>query len=623
MTGRVLNDRYEIIEKVGSGGMADVYRGFDREEQRTVAIKIMKQEYSNDPLYLRRLRLEAQAMVNLKNEHIVALYDMGSEGDVHYLVLEYISGRTLRDRMDEAGRLSPREAVSIACDVLDGLSHAHRMGLIHRDVKPQNIMITDSGVIKLADFGIAKFTGSATKTYSGNEALGSVYYISPEQAKGETVDAQTDIYSVGVMLYEMLSGSVPFNGDNAVQIALKHINEQMKPLKQANESVSVALSDVVGRAAAKDRSIRYASADDLRRDLKKALRYPLSRFARIKDAEVEKSIAPPAEGKNSFFTRERIAHTAILAGVLGIITVFAVMFIISLHGHDSGYAKVPSFLGYTEQAAAEYAANRGFTLEVAARESSDEYPAGEVCRQDPEAQTKAKPGTVIRVTLSTGNETVTVPDLLGKTVAEARRLLEASGLSLDPHIDYVVDTATPGTVLSQSLNPGETVYAGDSVAITVSSETQATGRMPDLVGRDIAEAAELLAAANITNYRFVPMDQGKGGIDAEDMEVVLQSPEAGTDIPTGLVTAQVYIYSEHIGDYKAEFSENVTLSSDSSEIIVTVVSPYGEVELYDQQIDSAGTHSIPFTGRFWERGSFTCILYVNGEVEKTFVRSFE
>ncbi|MBR6428426.1 MAG: Stk1 family PASTA domain-containing Ser/Thr kinase [Clostridia bacterium] len=624
MTGRVLNDRYEIIEKVGSGGMADVYRGFDREEQRTVAIKIMKQEYSNDPLYLRRLRLEAQAMVNLKNEHTVALYDMGSEGDVHYLVLEYISGRTLRDRMDEAGRLSPREAVSIACDVLDGLSHAHRMGLIHRDVKPQNIMITDSGVIKLADFGIAKFTGSATKTYSGNEALGSVYYISPEQAKGETVDAQTDIYSVGVMLYEMLSGSVPFNGDNAVQIALKHINEQMKPLKQANESVSVALSDVVGRAAAKDRSIRYASADDLRRDLKKALRYPLSRFARIKGAEVEKSIAPPAEeGKKSFFTRERIAHTAILAGVLGIITVFAVMFIISLHGHDSGYAKVPSFLGYTEQAAAEYAANRGFTLEVAARESSDEYPAGEVCRQDPEAQTKAKPGTVIRVTLSTGNETVTVPDLLGKTVAEARRLLEASGLSLDPHIDYVVDTATPGTVLSQSLNPGETVYAGDSVAITVSSETQATGRMPDLVGRDIAEAAELLAAANITNYRFVPMDQGKGGIDAEDMEVVLQSPEAGTDIPTGLVTAQVYINAEHIGDYKAEFSENVTLSSDSSEIIVTVVSAYGEVELYDQQIDSAGTHSIPFTGRFWERGSFTCILYVNGEVEKTFVRSFE
>ena len=623
MTGRVLNDRYEIIEKVGSGGMADVYRGFDREEQRTVAIKIMKQEYSNDPLYLRRLRLEAQAMVNLKNEHTVALYDMGSEGDVHYLVLEYISGRTLRDRMDEAGRLSPREAVSIACDVLDGLSHAHRMGLIHRDVKPQNIMITDSGVIKLADFGIAKFTGSATKTYSGNEALGSVYYISPEQAKGETVDAQTDIYSVGVMLYEMLSGSVPFNGDNAVQIALKHINEQMKPLKQANESVSVALSDVVARAAAKDRSIRYASADDLRRDLKKALRYPLSRFARIKGAEVEKSIAPPAEGKKSFFTRERIAHTAILAGVLGIITVFAVMFIISLHGHDSGYAKVPSFLGYTEQAAAEYAANRGFTLEVAARESSDEYPAGEVCRQDPEAQTKAKPGTVIRVTLSTGNETVTVPDLLGKTVAEARRLLEASGLSLDPHIDYVVDTATPGTVLSQSLNPGETVYAGDSVAITVSSETQATGRMPDLVGRDIAEAAELLAAANITNYRFVPMDQGKGGIDAEDMEVVLQSPEAGTDIPTGLVTAQVYIYSEHIGDYKAEFSENVTLSSESSEIIVTVVSAYGEVELYEQQIDSAGTHSIPFTGRFWERGSFTCILYVNGEVEKTFVRSFE
>lgn len=623
MTGRVLNDRYEIIEKVGSGGMADVYRGFDRREQRTVAIKIMKQEYSNDPLYLRRLRLEAQAMVNLKNEHIVALYDMGSEGDAHYLVLEYINGRTLRELMDEEKRLPARRAVSIACDVLDGLSHAHRMGLIHRDVKPQNIMITDSGVIKLADFGIAKFTGSATKTYTGNEALGSVYYISPEQAKGEAVDAQTDIYSVGVMLYEMLSGSVPFTGDNAVQIALKHINEQMKPLKQANESVSVALSDVVARAAAKDRSIRYASADDLRRDLKKALRYPLSRFARIKSTEVEKSIVPEEGVRRPFFTRERLAHAAIFAVVLGIITGFAVLFIVSLSGSGSEYAKVPSFLGYTEQAAAEYAANRGFELEVTGREPSDEYPAGEVCRQDPEAQTKAKPGAVIRVTVSTGDETVSVPDLIGKTVAEARRLLEASGLSLDPHIDYVVDTAVPGTVLSQSLNPGETVMAGDSVAITVSSETQATGRMPDLVGRDIAEAAELLAAANITNYRFVPMDQGKGGIDAEDMEVVFQSPEAGTDIPTGLVTAQVYIYSEHIGEHKAEFSENVTLTAENNEIVVTVVSPYGEVQLYDQQIKSAGTYPIPFTGRFWEQGSFTCILYVNGEVEKTFVRSFE
>lgn len=625
MTDKLSNGRYEIQEKVGSGGMADVYRGFDTQEGRTVAIKVLKPEYSNDPQYLRRLRLEAQAMVQLKNEHIVSLYDMGSEGDTHYLVLEYISGRTLRELMDDKGKLPARQAVSIACDVLDGLSHAHRMGLIHRDVKPQNIMITDSGCIKLADFGIAKFTGAATKTYSGNEALGSVYYISPEQAKGETVDAQADIYSTGVMLYEMLSGSVPFTGDNAVQIALKHINEQMKPLKEADDSVSVALSDVVARATAKDRKLRYASADDLRRDLKKALRYPLSRFARIRSSEVEKSIVPEEEqgGKTRFFTRERLAHTAILASIIGVITVFAVVFIISQKGSGSDYVKIPSFLGYTEQAAADYAANRGFVLEVASREPSDEYPAGEVCRQDPEAQTKARPGDVVRVTVSTGNETVSVPDLIGKTVAEARQLLEAAGLSLDPTIDYVVDTAPAGTVLTQSLNPGETVMAGDSVSITVSSESQVAGRMPDLVGSSISEAAELLAAEGITNYRFIPVEDGKGGAAVEDLEVVSQTPEADVGIPAGLVSAEVYIYSAHLADHKAEFSENVSLTSENNEIIVTVVTPYGEVQLFDKKNADPGTYSIPFTGRFWEKGSFTCILYVNGEVEKTFVRSFD
>ena len=227
MRGRMLNGRYKIVRKVGSGGMADVYEGFDTKENRTVAIKVLKEEYSNDPQYLRRLSREARAMVTLKNEHIVTLYDMGNDGDIHYLILEYVNGITLRELMDENGAMKPREATEIICDVLDGLSHAHKMGLIHRDVKPQNIMVTEDGCIKLTDFGIAKFTDNSTKTYEGTEAMGSVYYISPEQAKGESVDAQADLYSAGVMLYEMLTGKPPFSGDNAVQVALKHINEDI------------------------------------------------------------------------------------------------------------------------------------------------------------------------------------------------------------------------------------------------------------------------------------------------------------------------------------------------------------------------------------------------------------
>ena len=203
MKGKLLNNRYLIEEKVGSGGMADVYKGMDTETGETVAIKVLKQEYSSDPQYLRRLGREAEAMVSLKNEHIVSFYDIGSEDDIHYLVIEYVDGRTLREVMDEKGAMDPDEAAAIVCDVLEGLSH----------VKPQNIMITSEGVIKLADFGIAKIAGKATKTYDGKEAMGSVYYISPEQAMGDTVDAQADIYSVGIMLYEMLSGAPPFTGD--------------------------------------------------------------------------------------------------------------------------------------------------------------------------------------------------------------------------------------------------------------------------------------------------------------------------------------------------------------------------------------------------------------------------
>ena len=297
MLNRVLNERYRIVRKVGSGGMADVYEAFDLvEEGRIVAIKVLKPEYSSDPQYLRRLSREAQAMVSLKNDHVVSLFDMGTDGDIHYLVLEYVDGRTLREYMDEVGKLEPQEAVAIVCDVLDGLAHAHKRGLIHRDVKPQNIMMTEEGVIKLTDFGIAKFAGSTTKTYEGGEAMGSVFYISPEQAKGELVDAQADLYSVGVMLYEMLAGEPPFSGENAVQVALKHINDDIKPLHEVDDKISIALSDVVARATVKDRSIRYSSAEVMRNDLRRALKNPLSRFAKIRRDELKN--LSEGEGQN-------------------------------------------------------------------------------------------------------------------------------------------------------------------------------------------------------------------------------------------------------------------------------------------------------------------------------------
>ena len=625
MIGRILNERYRIIEKIGSGGMADVYRGEDIQNNRIVAIKVLKQEHSDDPQYLRRLQREAQAMVSIENEHVVSLYDMGSEDDVHYLVLEYVNGRTLRDYMDKNGVMKPHVAVRMICDVLKGLSDAHKLDLIHRDVKPQNIMITDDGSVKLTDFGIAKFAGNSTKTFDGKEAMGSVYYISPEQAKGEEVDATTDIYSAGILLYEMLSGDPPFSGDNAVQVALKHVNEDIKPLHEVNPWISLALSDVVARATAKDRSIRYSNADDMIRDLNRALRYPFSRFAKIHPKEtkhLQHDTVPVMQG--SRFVKEHLPLIIIVACVLGVIAIFVAMFFISTGWNGSSeYVKIPSFLGYTEDSAVAYAENRGFIIEVVGYESSDDYSPGEICSQDPAAQSKAKEGTVVSVIISTGMETVKVPSLIGLTVEEAKKALEDVGLVLDTEIDYRSGDEPAGTVVAQSINPDETVMVGDAVSITVSKEPVSdTVKMPDLIGEDIESALDLLSEVGIEKYRIIVRNPSDQEPQYADRTVVDQTPSSGMDIINNMVTVEITMYMSEIGEYKAEFSENVTLSAESNDVIFTVVTDLGEIVLYRAEFGS-GTYSIPFTGRYWEAGSFTCIIYVNGEVYTSFIRNFE
>lgn len=621
MKGKLLNNRYLIEEKVGSGGMADVYKGMDTETGETVAIKVLKQEYSSDPQYLRRLGREAEAMVSLKNEHIVSFYDIGSEDDIHYLVIEYVDGRTLREVMDEKGAMDPDEAAAIVCDVLEGLSHAHKKGLVHRDVKPQNIMITSEGVIKLADFGIAKIAGKATKTYDGKEAMGSVYYISPEQAMGDTVDAQADIYSVGIMLYEMLSGAPPFTGDNAVQVALKHINEQMIPLTEAVPDIAPALSDVVSKAACKSRKYRYASADEMERDLKKAVRNPLSRFASLPEEALRAKPEDPGRGGK---TRGEHATKVIIASVLSVVALFIAMFVMSLAGQKHAYAKAPSFLGYALETAEIYAENRGFSIEVTDHASSDEYPAGEVCGQSPAAGSKVKPGTVFKITVSTGMETVQVPDLYGLTVEEARKRLEAAGLELDTTISYEVSANPVGTVIGQSVNPHETVMAGDSISITVSKEViSETTTMPNLIGREIAEALDMLKNAGIGNYWIYVSDTVDNGYEYDDYQVFDQSPAAGMAVLyNSSLKVDIKMFKEDIGKYKAEFSENVTLSSSSNEVVVTILTGLGEVVIY-RGIYEPGSYSIPFTGRYWQKGNYTCTLYVNGSVYTSFTRSFE
>ncbi len=663
MEGKILNGRYRIDYRVGSGGMAEVYRAYDMKLDRIVAVKALKKEYCEDPQYLRRFTREAQAMLSLSHKNIVSLYDVGSDGDVHYLVLEYVDGCTLREYMDKHGALKPNIAVKIACEVLDGLAHAHENGLVHRDVKPQNVMISSKHEIKLADFGIAKFADSTTRTYEGTEALGSVYYISPEQAKGESVDKQTDIYSLGVMLYEMLTGKPPFTGENAVQIALKHINEEMRPASEINAQVPIALSDVIARAVAKDTSKRYDLATDMKRDLLRALKHPRSRFAKLRN-----DVIGHAEEEGSKFLRfvkKHIGTVAIVTCVLAIIGIFIAMLLISVSGgRSSAYKSVPNLIGKTLEAAEESAGYKGFEIEIMSFEETENEP-GIILEQYPPAQEKAREGTVIKVVVSSMIETVSVPRIIGLNIDEARTELAQRGLVLDEeYIDYAPSDSPEGTVIAQSPTADETAIVGDSVRITVSKQPDTeTFKVPDLISCvTAAEAVKALSDAGFENYRIhiitdedianaqsaPPVQSNTSGDDGgdegdaddeahgmsigsafieieeienfADMQLIAQTPVAGTEVLYNTELIDLYVYRSSRGDFIHDFSENFSLKAGDS-IVVTLTSDIGEVVIYEA-VCTDDIDTVPFRGYYWQGGSYICIFYVNGVVNKELSRQF-
>ncbi len=477
--GKRLDGRYEIQEIVGIGGMAVVYKAYDNIENKIVAVKILKEEYTGNDEFLRRFKNESKAIAVLSHPNIVKVFDVSFGDLIQYIVMEYIDGITLKEYIEKSGPLSWNEAVHFTLQILRGLQHAHDKGVVHRDIKPQNIMVLPDGIIKVADFGIARFARSDQETIT-DKAIGSVHYISPEQAKGEKTDEKADIYSVGVMLYEMLTGKLPFQAESAVSVAIMQLQKEPTLPRDINGSIPEGLEQITMHAMQKEGARRYKSAAEMLCDLESFKKNPAVTFDYdyfVDDSPTkfipetlgdEKNSAKKSKKENkdgkSHIIPVLLGITATFVIALVLIIMFAVKFFTT--GVDE--IALPNFVGKTQEevmADSEYKENFNFKVE---QEYNSEYDAGYICSQTPEGGGSVKKGANVTLTVSLGEKRVSFPDVYGKSLIQAKAILEEAGFNVDaikveyePSADIEAEHITRTTPLAKQDVPSDsevTIY---------------------------------------------------------------------------------------------------------------------------------------------------------------------
>ena len=520
MSNKVLAGRYELFERIGEGGMSVVYKAKDKLLNRFVAIKILKPQFINDSKFIDSFRRESQAAASLSHPNIVNIYDVGREGNIHYIVMELIEGKTLSDYIKEQGAMSYPKVIALSKQIAAALSFAHKNHIIHRDVKPHNIMITPNGTAKITDFGIAKAVNAATIVDNTDGIIGSVHYFSPEQARGGYVDEKSDIYSLGIVMYEMLTGQVPFDGDNPVNIALMHINGEMIPPSKLVDGVPPALEHIIMKCTDKYPINRYASADELIEALNNlefvgsvvgdsvrmggatgtmnnaAGNGPIAETDYDDGEDYDDEDEDDKNGKKKGMDKKKKRLIIIIAAAAAaIVAGLAIAFALGAFGGEE--IETPDFRNMTLQEAREAAKEYDLNIREGDQVISEDVEKGLIVSQDPEAGSTIKTGSTVTVNISNGLGDGSVPDLRGKQQDELSDYLEAAGFTLGT-VTTEASEEEEGTVISQDPEPGSTAEKGSAINVVVSDGSLAKAIVPYLVGQSLSDAQAALLNAGLT-----------------------------------------------------------------------------------------------------------------------------
>ena len=538
--GKRLDGRYEIKEIIGVGGMAVVYKAYDNIDDRVVAIKILKDEYLSNDEFKRRFKNESKAIAVLSHPNIVRVYNVSFGDRIQYIVMEYVDGITLKEYIEQQGAVNWKEAVHFMGQILAALQHAHDKGIVHQDIKPQNILLLKDGSIKVTDFGIARFSRADADTTS-DKAIGSVHYISPEQARGEVTDEKADIYSVGVVMYEMLTGQLPFQSDSAVSVAIMQLQNEAKRPREIVPSIPMGLEQITMRAMQKNPNSRYRSSAEMLMDINDFKRNPSIKFdySYFVDQEPTKYIRTNnLSGREQRFTNENNVQaeekssmnktTAVMLGAIAGIIVLGIVIAAILFGFKNQKVEVPNFSGFNYYTQIEnekkYTDKFVFEIEMVENSTLDD---GTVISQDPISSTKVNKGSTITLTIAQKNSVLLDTSIIGMTEEKAKSYLNQRGIISTVITEYS-ESVTPGCVIKTDPEVGSTVKIGSEVTLYIATDTKETVKMPDIQGTEREMAESQLKAVGLEVGVVTEVDS-----DLEAGIVVQQSIEPEADVPVG------------------------------------------------------------------------------------------